>query len=190
MHASEALALCLSLPNVATVLDVGSGEGEQAAAFRTAGKRVRTISITPPADIVGDYLKEECGGPFDLVWASHVLEHQRDVGRFIECLRQDCKLGGWIAITVPPMKEEVVGGHVAMFNAGILLYHLILAGIDCRQAKVKTYGYNVSVIVQNKPAALPKLKCDSGDLEALAHWFPIPVHQGFDGRITSANWSV
>lgn len=190
MNASEALELCLALPGVATVLDVGSGNGAHAAAFRAAGKTVTTISITPPADIVGDYAKEECGGPFGLVWASHVVEHQRNVGNFVECLRQDCKPGGWIAITVPPMKEEVVGGHVALFNAGVLLYHLILAGIDCRKAKVKTYGYNVSVIVQNLPAMLPKLICDSGDIEALAQWFPIPVHQGFDGRIESVNWSV
>lgn len=189
MFADEALRLCRSLP-VATVLDVGCGVGKQAAAFRAAGMHVTTVSMIPPADIVGDYLSHDCGGPFDLVWASHVLEHQRNVGQFIGRLRHDCKPGGWIAITVPPMKQEVVGGHVALFNAGILLYHLILGGIDCRKARVKTYGYNISVVVQNNPATLPSLVCDSGDIEALAPWFPIPVHQGFDGRIESVNWDT
>jgi SAM-dependent methyltransferase len=191
MHAADALALCVSLPDIATVLDVGSGGGEHAQAFRQAGKRVTTVNLNAPSDVVGDYLSAECSGPFDLVWASHVLEHQRNVGLFIERMRQDCKPGGWLAVTVPPMKEQVVGGHVALFNAGILLYHLVLAGINCRPAKVKTYGYNVSVVVQNMPCGpLPDLACDAGDIEALAPWFPIPVSQGFDGRIKAVNWSV
>ncbi len=33
--------------------------------------------------IHGDYLAIDVGNKFDLVWASHVLEHQRNVGLFI-----------------------------------------------------------------------------------------------------------
>lgn len=191
MLADQALALCLRLPDISTVLDVGCGAGEQAREFRRAGKRVTTVSYTPPADIVGDYCTADCGGPYDLVWASHVLEHQRNVGEFIEKMRRDCKPCGWIAVTVPPMKDQVVGGHVALFNAGTLLYHLILAGLDCRHAKVRTYGYNVSVIARNTSIPdMPALRCDCGDIETLAPWFPMPVAQGFDGRINSLNWEV
>jgi len=183
-----ALEACLSLPGVATVLDIGSGDGLHAQAFRSAGKQVTTVSMREPADLIGDYLTLEFREPVELIWASHVLEHQRNPGAFLEKCRRDLKRDGWLAVTVPPMKGEVVGGHVSLFNAGILLYHLILAGFDCRHAAVRTYGYNISVIVQNRPAELPPLECDHGDIERLARWFPLPVRQGFDGHIDELNW--
>jgi hypothetical protein len=83
-----------------------------------------------------------------LVWCSHVLEHQPNAGLFLAKLIRDCRDGGILAITVPPAKTEIVGGHVSLWNAGLLLYRLALTGIDCRDARVKTYGYNVSVIVR------------------------------------------
>lgn len=186
-HASEALRVCLALPK-GRVLDIGSGDGEHAAAFRAAGFDVTTISLREPADVVMDYAQYQPDVLFDGIWASHVLEHQRNPGAFLEKCKRDLRPSGWLAVTVPPMKPEVVGGHVALFNAGILLYHLILAGFDCRNAMVKTYDYNVSVIVQNIPAVLPDLAMDCGDIERLAHLFPMPVAQGFDGRIESLNW--
>lgn len=189
MHADAAFRACLELPGARTVLDVGSGAGEHAAAFRARGLNVTTVDLAPGADVTGDYLDMRFGlAGFDIVWASHVLEHQRNPGRFLERLSADCSLGGWLAITVPPMKDEVVGGHVALFNAGVLLYQLILAGINCRHAAVRTYGYNVSVIVRNERAVLPPLKQDAGDIERLAEFFPLPVYQGFDGRIERLNW--
>lgn len=187
MLANEALERCLRLPACA-VLDIGSGSGEHAAAFRGSGFDVTTISLREPADLVGDYLAHVFSERFGLIWASHVLEHQPNVGAFLKKCRHDLAEGGWLAVTVPPMKDSVVGGHVAMFNAGTLLYHLILAGFDCRNAMVKTYDYNVSVIAQNIPATLPDLAMDCGDIERLDHLFPMPVVQGFDGRIESLNW--
>lgn len=188
MFADLALQACLQLSGVRTVLDVGSGTGEHAALLRDAGKVVTTISLSPPADIVGDYMESGVAGPFDLIWVSHTLEHQRNVGAFLDRCRGDLREGGWLAVTVPPMKPEVVGGHVALFNAGVLLYHLIVAGFDCREASVRSYGYNVSVIVQNSPAGLPSLARDCGDIERLAPFFPMPVRQGFDGNIERVNW--
>lgn len=39
-----------------------------------------------------------------------------------------------------------------------------------------------------RDADLPRLRHGRGDLEALARLFPVPVAQGFDGRIGSVNW--
>ena len=100
----------------------------------------------------------------------------------------DIDEGGIFAVTVPPLKHEIVGGHVTLWNAGLLLYQLILAGFDCSSASVKTYGYNISVIVRKKAATLPRLRMDFGDIEALSHYFPFPVANGFDGRILEVNW--
>lgn len=170
-----------------TVLDIGSGDGTHAKAFGEVGKTVTTVNLYPPADRVGDYAGMMFF-PHDAIWCCHVLEHQRNVGAFLEKCYRDLRPRGWLAITVPPMKPEIVGGHLTLWNAGLLLYNLILAGFDCREASVKTYGYNVSVIVQKSPAFLPELKMDFGDIEAIAHCFPVPVCNGFDGNIAEVNW--
>lgn len=170
-----------------TVLDLGSGTGVHAEAFRRQGREVTTISLIPPADIIGDYMTQPFD-PFDCLWLSHVLEHQQDTGAFLRKCFIDLKEDGILAVTVPPMKHAVVGGHVSMFNAGTLLYNLILSGFDCSKASVKTYGYNISVIVRKKALTLPELHMDSGDIERLAQFFPLPVSQGFDGNIAEVNW--
>ena len=105
---------------------------------------------------------------------------------------QDLKEGGLLAITVPPRKQNIVGGHVSLWNTGTLLYHLILAGFDCSAASAACYGYNISVIVQKRTAALPALTSDKGDIELLAHLFPMPLQarQGFDGDAYAVSWDT
>lgn len=169
-----------------TVLDVGSGTGLHAEILRKAGKEVTTISLDT-ADIVGDFVTADLG-VYDCIWASHVLEHQRNVGLFLDkcfnCLRND----GILAITVPPLKHNIVGGHLSLWNAGLLLYNLILAGFDCSEAAVKEYGYNISVIVRKKKAEFPALAMDYGDIEKLARLFPFHAEHGFDGQLKESNW--
>ena len=99
----------LSRMDFTTVLDLGSGEGLHAAAFRGLGKQVTTLSYIPPADYVGDYIQLNLP-QFDCIWASHVLEHQRNVGLFLEKCFNDLTDGGILAITVPPAKPQIVGG--------------------------------------------------------------------------------
>lgn len=186
MFADQALNKLLSL-EFDTVLDIGSGEGVHAQIMRDAGKEVTTIAWTGEADIVGDYMDNHFE-PFDAIWASHVLEHQRNTGAFLDKCFDELKDRGILAITVPPLKQDIVGGHVNLYNAGLLLYQMILAGFDCSQAMVKTYGYNISVIVRKKKAELPALWYDRGDIELLNQFFPMQVKQGFNGHIASVNW--
>ena len=175
-----------------TVLDVGSGDGTHANAFRKLGKDVTTISLIEPADIIGDYTWTDHFRyrSFDCIWASHVLEHQLDVNEFLEKCYSNLDDNGILAITVPPYKPNIVGGHVTLWNAGLLLYNLILAGFDCSEAMVKTYGYNITVIVRKKFADIDSLDLhyDKGDIEKLAHLFPMEVEQGFNGNIDEVNW--
>ena len=91
-------------------------------------------------------------------------------------------------ISVPPLRHNIVGGHVSLWNAGLLLYNLILAGFDCSEASVKQYGYDISVVVQKKEAILPELNYDHGDIEVLAKFFPMKVKQGFHGQLDEINW--
>ena len=184
MNADQALDKVLSM-EFQTVLDVGAG-GDHADTFRNNGKTVTTLNFTD-ADICSDFLTAKVGA-YDLVWASHVLEHCPNPNLFLKKAYSCLNSGGILAITVPPLKHEIVGGHVSLWNPGLLLYHLVLAGFDCSEASVKEYGYNISVVLRKKQAKLPALSMDCGDIEKLARFFPFPAQHGFDGRLREINW--
>lgn len=174
-----------------TLLDIGSGPKSAAySLFTDNGKTVTRQDINPDyhPDLLGDFNNLATDKLYDCIWCSHVLEHQLNVNHFLTKIFHTLKDGGVLAITVPPRKDEIVGGHVTLWNAGLLLYNLILAGFDCKNAAVKSYGYNISVIVEKKTAILPNLNYDTGDINALNEFFPLGVFEGFDGSIQEKNW--
>lgn len=184
MFADQCLQKLLAEYEFTTVLDVGSGPGEHARAFRAAGKVVTETDFARD----GDYLCQHFGWQFDVVWCSHVLEHMPNVRAFLMTLSQDCKPGGVLAITVPPFKHDIVGGHLSVWNAGLLAYNLVVSGIDCSAMRVKKYDYNISVIVRNNRITLPRLANDSGDLETLRRFLPGFVQSNASGDIDEWNW--
>jgi len=190
MWATEALERVLSQTDIRTLLDVGSGRGEHAEVFRSRGFEVTTVSYEPPADFVADFMWLEFPpeAQFDCVWASHVLEHQTDVGMFLRKCIALLRPNGLLAITVPPAKHAIVGGHLTLWNQGLLVYNLVMAGLDCGEAQVSPqYDYNLSVLVRKKLRPERKLRRDAGDIEVLAPYFPFPAYQEFNGRV-SVNW--
>ena len=136
--------------------------------------------------------EEEFKEKFDAVWCSHCLEHQLDVNIFLKKIHDITKENGIVGITVPPLKHEIVGGHVSLWNAGLLLYNLVLAGFDCSESKIKSYDYNISVILRKRSILLPQLVFDRGDLVALRNFFPKDLQKDqwghFDGQIQQLNW--
>lgn len=185
-----------------TILDIGSGMGQHSAAFLADGKTVTAVDHQKD-NLPNDYFyshyqmdfmkfladKIATGERWDAIWMSHVLEHCIDVGQVLDLIYHALPDDGVLAITVPPMKQNIVGGHINLFNEGMLLYRLILAGFDCRDARVGVYGYNISIIVKKRAAKLPNdLTMDHGDIEKLAQFFPVFVKQNFDGRLGNINW--
>jgi SAM-dependent methyltransferase len=196
--AAEALDKLLAEYEFQSVLDIGCGRGRHLERFRAAGKTATGIDIAGLTGgvIVADYLRHEFERPFDGVWLSHVLEHQLNVNFFLRKVFADLREGGVLAVTVPPLKHAIVGGHVTLWNAGLVLYNLVLAGFDCRQARLKQYGYNISVITPKISAAIPygDLHYDDGDIDLLARYFPqhpqLPIRQGFCGDIRQLRWDA
>lgn len=174
-----------------TVLDVGAGAGVQARLFRDLGKTVTKLDFGTSvyaqrsvddgiASITGDVNQIELDEKYDLVWASHVLEHQPNVGLFLKRMQSWCKSDGIIAITVPPLKFSLVGGHLSLWTPGHLIYNIVFSGIDCSDAKLLHYGYNISAIVRNRSADLPSLHYDQGDIKKLSRYFPPHIREKMD----------
>jgi len=136
-----------------SVLDIGSGNGSFARAFRFLGKDVTTVDVTPASagDEDVDYLNTQLGRQFDLVWCSHILEHQRNVGAFLDRVFDDLKEGGIAAVTVPSALSPMLIGHPNVFTPMHVVYSLILAGFDCRDARLKCYDWQFTVIVNKRP---------------------------------------
>lgn len=198
--AGYALQTVLKYCQFNTVLDIGSGAGVHADIFKQHNKKVTTIDFglsvyyqennSNSVDIVGDYYTYEFNKKFNLIWASHILEHQINPGLFLKKVYHDLDDDGWLVLTVPPLKHEIVGGHVTLWNGGLLLYQLVLAGFNCRNVSVLQYGYNISIIVRKKePITLPELHYDSGDIERLKMYLPEKYsNEGFNGDIKIFNW--
>lgn len=186
-----------------TVLDIGAGALEHSSILIDAGKtvdtcdfgtsdyaRVRRASTQVRKEYIGDFNDLEFPDKYDAVWCSHILEHQVNPNLFLRKLHTVVKDDGIIAIVVPPRKPFIVDGHVSLWNAGLLMYHLVLAGFDCsRDVWIRQYDYNIGVIVRKRnipPDVFPRDLCmDTGDLQKLVKFFPadLDMSKGSNGDI-------
>ena len=154
-----------------------------------------TCDFHPTATWSGDFCKLDIDKTYDACWCSHVLEHQENVHYFLKKITKVVRPGGIVCVTVPPLKHNVVGGHLTLWNAGLLIYNLVVAGIDCSSCKAKRYGYNISVIFYNNAREEIELCLGGPDLAKLKRFFPIEIQwqentRGnlFDGDISEPNW--
>lgn len=187
-----ALHVLISEYEFESVLDVGAGAGHHARVFHLHGKKVTKLDFGTSVyaqvaeedgirSIIADANRVELDEKFDCVWACHVLEHQPNVNLFIERLKRWTREDGIIAITVPPAKFSLAGGHLTLWTPGLLIYNLVFAGIDCSDAQLLHYGYNISAIVRNRTFDLPDLQYDMGDVTRLARFMPPGFREGVDG---------
>ena len=203
----EAIYKLLNNYNFKTVLDIGSGEGLHSEIFKEYGKIVTSLDYgkSPYAldsnnkqdIIIADFMQYDFKDKiFDAIWCCHILEHSLNTNLFLEKINSILKDGGILAITVPPLKNEIVGGHLSIWNAGLLLYQLVIAGFDCKDAIVKKYGYNISVIVKKNEIDIKnKLVYDNGDISTIKQYLPKQIKYdinfkdiSFCGDIENIGW--
>lgn len=199
-HAQAILESAVKNIPFQTVLDIGAGECIQAEYFRSIGKKVKTCDLADTNgahcsnqkkyDFQGKFLDADFGGErFDFVFSSHTLEHQRNVGLFIDKMLSLVNDSGYICVVVPIRKPFITGGHLTLWNPGILLYNLVAAGIDCSESYVHQLDYDICVIVKVKMFDLNGLNLtyDRGDIDILSDYFPFEIEEPFNGDIMYNN---
>ena len=161
MLAKDCLWKLLKEYEFKTVLDLGAGEGIHTNIFLNNNKDVTAIIADRTYFNVGnyqniqlieqDYMKTNFEQKFDCIWASHILEHQFNIGMFLRKIYSDLNDNGILAISVPPCETLAGGGHINIFSPGSLIYHLVSNGFDLSDMRLKVYGYNLSIICRKDP---------------------------------------
>lgn len=190
-RASAALKYAINL-RPKKVIDIGSGGGEHALQFLNVGSDVLCIDygtsiyaknqqseqLTVLKIDFNDFIPEK---KFDLVWASHVLEHQLNVNIFIEKLNRCCSEDGHICITVPDFHRDLWGGHLTLWTPALLAYNVVMCGIDLSNAKFIRGINEFSIIYTPNRILLPKnLTYDKGDINLLKEFLPNYFYENMD----------
>ena len=186
-----------------TILDIGSRNGTASKVFDFLDKKVTTIEFSSDfeSDYSGDYLDINFSKQFDAIWCSHVLEHQRNIGLFLEKIFHDLKENGVLALTVPLSLSPLIIGHPNIFTPLHLIYQLILAGFDCKDAKLKCYDWQFTIILNKKSNEVKPISFASthfsdispdgmGFVPNLLNFFPVSIDQNGHcwGEIDDINW--
>ena len=191
VRSGEALKYALNL-KPKTVIDVGSGGGFHAKSFIQNGAVVDCIDFgtsiyAQDANYknlsvrYGDFNTMHIKSKYEIVWASHVLEHQRNIGIFLDKLISCCEDNGRVIITVPAPHRRLLGGHLSLWSPGLLVYNVVMAGVDLNNAIVIAGRDEYSLIFSPKRVNLPDhITYDKGDIEKLAHLLPDYVVEGAD----------
>lgn len=173
-HAFDQL---LATTSFRRILLANTPDATLAEALRSASKQVEEKTVADSDETAAST------SPYDVVWTS-ALHRVRNPGVFIDNLKKYLIPGGTLVINAPCANNALGSGNLTMWNAGLIIYNLVRAGIDCKHARVCTTKTIVSVIVTLTGRYVPP----DISFNTLGDFFPIPIAQHFDGRISLVNW--
>ena len=121
-----------------TCLDIGSGDGVHSDIMRHAGLEVTGVDkYSDKADYNMDFMSWSKARHmnFDVVFCSHVIEHQRNVGEFLDRIYDVLSDDGVLIISAPKEDRNLIEGHLNSFIFPLFLQQMIHAGFDCKNGK-------------------------------------------------------
>tara|TARA_B100000029_G_scaffold501037_2_gene573727 strand:- start:171 stop:1019 length:849 start_codon:yes stop_codon:yes gene_type:complete len=124
------------------VLDIGGALGKHCQIMREFGLSVDTIDkYEKKAEFVGDFNKYDFTTKYDMIYCSHVIEHQRNQGFFLDKIFDLLNKNGDLVISGPKHPaERFVEGHISTTILPVFLQLLIYAGFDCKNGKMMSLG--------------------------------------------------
>lgn len=174
-----------------TVIDIGCGKGDFFNYLNDKHVSVKGTGI----DMMNEsellykdftYIKSnfndlKINERFDLIFSSHTIEHNPNTEDFLKLFFSLGKPNGIFCLIWPPPKPQIVGGHVHVFNLGLMLYNVIRIGVNCSNVKMLKSGYNLCLIGRYDFFKLPKLTFNAFEIELLKDYFPFLAKQAFNG---------
>ena len=121
-----------------TCLDIGSGDGVHSEIMNHAGLKVTQIDkYSEKANYQMDFMSWSKARQlnFDVVFCSHVIEHQRNVGEFLDRIFDVLSDDGVLIISAPKEDRNLIEGHLNSFIFPLFLQQMIHAGFDCKNGK-------------------------------------------------------
>lgn len=178
--------------NFNTILDIGCGYCPYFDLFKNKiytgidvyNKNVlNEVSKNNNINIINDnILTHDFGNKtYDCVYSSHVIEHISNTEEYIRRLKSLVVDDGILCIIWPKPKPQIVGGHVHIFNPGLIFYNIVRVGIDCSVWKCLENKYSFCVVGKCKKVEDPKLIYCMGEIELLRKYFPFNAKHGFHG---------
>ncbi len=145
-------------------LDIGSSHGNHTKIMRHFGLKVDQIDkYEKNAEINNDFNSYNFKKKYDVIFCSHVIEHQRNVGFFLDKIFDTLTDNGVLVISGPKHPaERFVEGHIQSTIMPIFLQNLIFAGFDCKNAKILSMaGVENSFIAKKSKDFNPKERIKS-----------------------------
>ena len=123
-------------------IDIGSGYGVQTDILRHAGLDVFQLDkYCSSADYQVDFLNYTFDQKFDVVFCSHVIEHQRNVGNFLDKIYDILSDEGVLILSAPKHDADtMVEGHLNCFKTPYFIQHLLHAGFNLKNGKYLSCG--------------------------------------------------
>jgi len=172
------------------VLDIGGALGMHSQIMRKFGLSVDTIDkYEKKAEFVGDFNKYKFKTKYDMIYCSHVIEHQRNQGFFLDKIFDLLNEDGDLVISGPKHPaERFVEGHISTTVLPVFLQLLIYAGFDCKEGKMMSLGGIENSFIVKKSKSFKKSERD----ETGYKWTnkhrersPIELIAGFEVRPSS-----
>ena len=133
------------------VLDIGGAHGDHSQIMRSFGLKVDLIDkYEEKAEFKGDFNTFQFKKKYDMIFCSHVIEHQRNQGAFLDKIYDILKDNGDLVISGPTHEaEKFVEGHISTTILPVFLQILIYSGFDCKNGKMMSIaGIENSFIVK------------------------------------------
>jgi len=137
-----------------TCLDIGCGDGVHGEIMKHAGLDVSGVDkYSDKADYNMDFMSytKSRHMNFDVVFCSHVIEHQRNIGLFLDRIYDVLGDDGVLIISAPNHSAEtLIEGHLNSFIFPLFLQQLIHAGFDCKSGKYLSTIENSFIVSKAK----------------------------------------
>ena len=173
-----------------TCLDIGSGSGLHARILEAAGLEVTTLDkYASTADIQQGFIEHDFQQQFDYIFCSHVIEHQRNCGLFLDKIFDVLSDEGTLILSAPKhAAETMVEGHINSWVLPLLIQQMVYSGFDLKSGKLLSCGgVENSLIASKDPAYTVDERLDDAYLWQEYHKARSPVeltYQHFDNDVT------